>query len=60
MVIWAEQPVCSECFLAASLQRATSRDDLYLTLRTLHPQAAEYVIRAILRQIAAQNQVDRD
>jgi hypothetical protein len=60
VVIWAEQPVCSECFLAASIQHATGRDDLYLTLRTLHPQAAEYVIRAILRQIASQNQMDRD
>ena len=60
MVIWEEQPVCSECFLAASIRRATGRDDLYLTLRTLHPQAAEYVIRAILRQIAAQSQMDRD
>jgi hypothetical protein len=60
VVIWAEQPVCGECFLAASIQRATGRDDLYLTLRTLHPQAADYVIRAILRQIAVHNQMDRD
>jgi len=57
VVLWAEQPVCSECFLAASIQRATGRDDLYLTLRTLHPRAADYVIRAILRQIAAHNQL---
>ena len=53
VVIWAEQPVCSECFLAASIRHATGREDLYLTLRTLHPQAAEYVVRAILRQIAS-------
>jgi len=59
VVIWLEQPVCAECFLAASIQHATGRDDLYRTLRTLHPQAAEYVIRAILRQITTQNQLEK-
>ena len=39
--------------LAASILQATGRDDLYLTLRTLPPRAAEHVIHAILRQIAA-------
>jgi hypothetical protein len=52
-VVWNDTPLCSECFLAASILRATGRDDLYLTLRTLPPPAAEHVIRAILRQITA-------
>jgi hypothetical protein len=52
-VVWNDTPLCSECFLAASILRATGRDDLYLTLRTLPPPAAEHVVRAILRQITA-------
>jgi hypothetical protein len=51
--VWNDTPLCSECFLAASILQATGRDDLYLTLRTLPPRAAEHVIRAILRQITA-------
>lgn len=51
--MWKDTPLCSECFLAASILQATGRDDLYLTLRTLPPRAAEHVIHAILRQIAA-------
>ncbi len=52
-VVWNDTPLCCECFLAASILQATGRDDLYLTLRTLPPPAAEHVIRAILRQITA-------
>lgn len=51
VVVWNETALCSECFLAASIQMATGRSDLYLTLRTLPPRAADHVIRAILRQI---------
>ena len=54
--MWSDTPLCSECFLAASIQHATGREDLYLTLRTLPPRAAEHVIRAILRQVKAKNE----
>jgi hypothetical protein len=54
--VWNDTPLCSECFLAASIQHATGREDLYLTLRTLPPRAAEHVIRAILRQVKAKNE----
>jgi hypothetical protein len=53
VVVWNETALCSECFLAASIHMATGRSDLYLTLRTLPPRAADHVIRAILRQITA-------
>lgn len=53
VVVWNETALCCECFLAASIQMATGRSDLYLTLRTLPPRAADHVIRAILRQISA-------
>jgi len=51
VVVWNETALCCECFLAASIRMATGRSDLYLTLRTLPPRAADHVIRAILRQI---------
>ena len=54
--MWSDTPLCSECFLAASIKHATGREDLYLTLRTLPPRAAEHVIRAILRQVKAKNE----
>lgn len=56
VVVWNDTPLCSECFLAASIQHATGREDLYLTLRTLPPRAAEHVIRAILRQVKAKSE----
>jgi len=53
VVVWNETALCSECFLAASIQMATGRSDLYLTIRTLPPRAGDHVIRAIVRQITA-------
>jgi hypothetical protein len=53
VVVWNETALCTKCFLAASIRMATGRTDLYLTLRTLPPRAADHVIRAILRQITA-------